>query len=387
MLPSLGSQFGVGPAELGLLVGVYPLTSMISSPFWGRMSDRYGRRPILMITLAGGALAYLCFALSTSWLGLFAGRALQGLAGTPRGIGFAVASDLSDDESRAAGMGAITASMAVAFMLGPLIGGLFMSEDPNSWIGQLRLMAGLPAGGFNHVLPSVVGLLLNLAGVIIIAVGFRETWRPHEPQPETKSKIQTHSFAEAIFHIGIIMAVFFFMLSGFIQGSLQFSFTLWADIRLGWIAQWIAWAGASIGLGFALGSGLILRPMLKRIGQERTIFVGALIDFSGLILFLLFQSSPVPALAGLMLSAMGGALWATTILGQLSRGIDRRDQGIALGVANGAALFGRVIGPAFAGYLVANFSPGTPFIAILICVFLVLIRGIFLVLPGRQSSL
>ena len=108
MIPALGEQFGVGAAELGLLVGIYPLTSMAASPFWGRMSDRYGRKPILIVTLAGGALAFVCFAVSTSWVGLFIGRALQGLAGTPRGIGFAVASDMSKAEERSAAMGVIT---------------------------------------------------------------------------------------------------------------------------------------------------------------------------------------------------------------------------------------------------------------------------------------
>ena len=86
MMPSLGTQFGVSPAELGFLVGIYPLMSMLASPFWGKLSDRYGRKPILICTLAGGALAFLVFALSSSWVGLFIARAMQGLAGTPRGI-------------------------------------------------------------------------------------------------------------------------------------------------------------------------------------------------------------------------------------------------------------------------------------------------------------
>ena len=114
MIPSLGTQFNVEPAKLGLLVGIYPLMSMLVSPFWGKLSDRYGRKPILIATLAGGALAFFVFAFATSWLGLLAGRALQGLAGTPRGIGFAVASDMSEDENRAAGIGKITSAMAIA---------------------------------------------------------------------------------------------------------------------------------------------------------------------------------------------------------------------------------------------------------------------------------
>ena len=95
--------------------------------------------------------------------------------------------------------------------------------------------------------------------------------------------------------------------------------------------------------------------MLKRIGQEKTVLTGTLIDACGLLIFLFFQHAPVIALGGLLVSSLGGALWATTILGLLSKEIDPRDQGLALGVANGAALFGRVVGPAFAGYIAVNY--------------------------------
>jgi len=380
MIPSLGVEFGVAPAELGLLVGIYPLMSMLASPFWGRLSDRYGRKPILIVTLAGGALAFLCFALSTSWTGLFIGRALQGLAGTPRGIGFAVASDTSDTDARSASMGAVTASMAVAFMVGPLIGGLFMGENPDSFAGELRTMVGLPADGFNHVLPSLVGIVMNIAGLLIIAIGFKETWHPHASKTTAEEKhTHRHSIREVLAHASVLLAVAFFLLSGFIQGSVQFSFTLWAHMAYGWSAQWIAWAGAAIGLGFALGSGVLLRPMLKRLGQEKTVLTGTLIDVLGLSLFLTFQAMPVIALTGLMISSAGGALWATTILGLLSRDINPRDQGLALGVANGAALFGRVMGPVLAGYLAASIAPAAPFFVILMCISLAVIRGISLV--------
>jgi DHA1 family tetracycline resistance protein-like MFS transporter len=380
MIPSLGVEFGVAPAELGLLVGIYPLMSMLASPFWGRLSDRYGRKPILIATLAGGALAFLCFALSTSWIGLFAGRALQGLAGTPRGIGFAVASDMSEDEDRSASMGKVTAAMAVAFMLGPLIGGLFMGENPDSWAGQLRTTFGLPAGGFNHVLPSLIGVMMNIGGLLVILNGFKETWHPQKDKSEiTEKNSAKHNLKEAILHTSVVLAIIFFLLSGFIQGSLQFSFTLWADMTFGWTAQWIAWAGAIIGLGFALGSGVLLRPMLKRIGQEKTVFTGTIIDVVGLSIFLLLQSSPLLALTGLLISSTGGALWATTILGLLSRDIAAEDQGMVLGIANGAALLGRVVGPVFAGYLAVSIAPGAPFAIILICVIMAAARGAILV--------
>ena len=178
MMPSLGVAFSVDATQLGLLVGIYPLMSMLASPFWGKLSDRYGRKPILIITLLGGAAAFMCFALSTSWLGLLIGRALQGLAGTPRGIGFAVASDMAGPGERASGMGAVTAAMAIGFTVGPLMGGLLMGENPDSWLGALRAWLGLAPGGFSHVVPSLFGVLLNVGAAVIIVLTFHETWKP-----------------------------------------------------------------------------------------------------------------------------------------------------------------------------------------------------------------
>ncbi len=380
MMPSFGAEFGISAAELGLLVGVYPLTSMVASPFWGRMSDRFGRKPVLIATLSGGALAFTVFAMSTSWLGLFAGRAMQGLAGTPRGIGFAVASDISDADELAGRMGAVTAAMALGFAIGPILGGLFMGEDPDSWLGILREFVGLPGAGFNHVLPSVLGIAVNIIAIVSIIAGFRESWHPDEAAARAAaSGAARRDFAQAILHASVIVAILFFLLSGFIQGSLQFAFAMWADLTRGWTAQYIAWSSAFIGFGFAVGSGVFLKPVSKRLGLEKTVLTGTLIDATGLTLFLFFQESTGLALAGLFVSSMGGAFWGTTILTLLSREIDERDQGVALGVANGATLLGRVLGPAFAGWLAANVLPGAPFVLILSCVSLAILRAVLLV--------
>ncbi|MDP7041101.1 MAG: hypothetical protein QGF91_00460, partial [Gammaproteobacteria bacterium] len=106
---------------------------------------------------------------------------------------------------------------------------------------------------------------------------------------------------------------------------------------------------------------------------------GALIDASGLVIFLVFQATPLIALLGLTVASLGGSLWSTTILGLMSRQIDPADQGLALGVANGAALLGRVMGPAFAGLMAGSVDPGAPFMIILGCVLMAVVRGATLV--------
>jgi len=387
MMPSFGTAFDISAPQLGLLVGIYPLVSMFVSPFWGRMSDRYGRKPILIITLLGGAAAFAVFALSTSWMGLLAGRAMQGMAGTPRGIGFAAASDMSDEKDLSANMGAVTASMAIAFTIGPLIGGLFMGENPDSLIGQLRSLAGLPGAGFNHVMPSLLGVVVNVIAALVIVLRFRESWHPkeHAKKPIADDD-KRRGFNEAILHAAVIVAIFFFLLSGFIQGSLQFSFAMWADLTMNWTAQYIAWSGALIGLGFAVGSGALLKPMTRRFGPERTVFFGTLIDAAGLTVFVVMQEYTVVALAALFISSVGNGFWGTTILTLLSREINERDQGLALGFANGASLLGRVLGPAFAGYLATDIAPEAPFGFLLVCVAVAAVRATVLVRQHQRAD-
>lgn len=388
MLPSIGSSFGVAPTQLGLLVGIYPLMSMIASPLWGRLSDRFGRRPILLTSLAGGSIAFVVFGLSDSFAGLLVARAMQGLAGTPRGLAFAIASDLTDARNRARGMGAVTAAMAIGFTVGPLIGGLFMSETPGSLLASLRVLLGASPAGFSHLVPALLGTLLNASGFLIVLIGFRETWTPADRSVgDGDGRIATeHRLLSVMASTAVLIAVGMFLLSGFIQGSQQFAFTLWADMDMRWTAQQIAWATALLGLGFALASGVVLRPMVKRIGSAHTVLSGAIVDLTGLVIFLSLSGNWPMALTGLFISALGGGLWSTTILSLLSREIPEQHQGAALGIANGAGLVGRVTGPVVAGSLASAISPRSPFLLLLICITAVILRGLHYVRAERKTQ-
>ncbi|MCK6371661.1 MAG: MFS transporter [Gammaproteobacteria bacterium] len=374
MMPSIGETLGVGGAALGLLFGIYPLTSVIAAPLWGRISDRLGRKPALLGTLAGATLAFLIFGFSGSYAGLLWARALQGLSGSARGIGFAVMGDTTDGEDRAAGMGRVSAAMALAFTLGPILGAAFMDETPGPWAQAIRAALGAPVDGFSYLLPALLGALLNAGAFLIVLVGFRETWRPGKTAAAAPSAgPAAPSALAALLNVVVIMLILQFVVAGLIQGTLQFAFTLWANDILGWSAREIALSLAALGLGFVISSGVLLRPLLHRLGAARVVLVGVVVDLAGMALFMALAERWQWAVLGLFLSSVGGGLWGTTIVGQISRETPQAHQGVMMGVINGAGLIGRVAGPPLAGFAVGALGARAPFAAIIAGLLLMLL--------------
>jgi MFS family permease len=371
MLPTMGSDLGLDRFALGLLVGVYPLTSVIASPLWGRVSDRLGRKPALLGSLAGAALAFVSFGFATSYQGLFLARALQGLSGSARGIGFAVMSDTTEGGERAAGMGSVSAAMAAAFTLGPILGAAFMGEHPGRIISALRQLLGAPATGFDHLLPSLIGAILNIAAFAIVALGFHETWRKASRTENSRTGARSAGLSREAITVAVAVFMLQLLMSGVIQGTLQFSFTLWAHQVLGWRPQQLALSLAALGIGFVISSGGTLRPLLRRFPAEHVVLIGVLVDLSGMSLFIAGASDWRYAITGLGISSFGGGLWGTTVVGLISQATARAHQGLILGIANGIALIGRVAGPPVAGLLVEGFGPRSPFFGILACLALI----------------
>lgn len=374
MMPSLGRELGVSNAALGLLFGIYPLASVLAGPLWGRISDRFGRKPALLGSLAGTATAFILFGLGQSFEALFVARALQGLSGSARGIGFAVMSDTRSGEARAAGMGSVSAAMALAFTVGPVVGAAFMGEQPGVVVGFLRGLVGAPATGFDHLLPSLVGAVLNLAAFAIVVAGFSETRR--RAAPDAPAVPGERSLGAALASAAVLVLIAQYTLSGLIQGTMQFSFTLLAGTVLAWSAQQVAWSLGVLGLGFVLASGVCLRPLLRRMPAPRVMVIGAIIDIAGMLIFLGNPAAGPFVLTGLFLSSLGGGLWGTLLVGLISREAPQAHQGLVLGIASGAALIGRVAGPPLAGLAAETLGPRAPFVAILACLALILLLAL-----------
>ncbi len=154
VLPFYAEQIGASPTELGWLMAVYSLMQLISAPMWGRISDRIGRKPVLMIGIAGLTLSFFLQALSTKLWMLFAARILGGLlssANMPTAMAYVA--DITTEDNRGKGMGVIGAATGLGFVFGPAIGGVFSKISLNT---PFYL-----AGGFSFITLILVLLILK----------------------------------------------------------------------------------------------------------------------------------------------------------------------------------------------------------------------------------
>ncbi|HEX6909708.1 MAG TPA: MFS transporter, partial [Longimicrobium sp.] len=142
LLPLYGQRFGAGPVAAAWLLAIYSLMQFFFAPGWGRLSDRIGRRPVLLIGLFGSALSYLAFGLAGSLAVLFIARAASGMMGATIGVAQAYIADVTPPQDRAKGMGMIGAAFGLGFIFGPATGGLLSRFGPEwPFLGAALLSA------------------------------------------------------------------------------------------------------------------------------------------------------------------------------------------------------------------------------------------------------
>src|SRR5712692_10268285 len=132
LLPFYGEHFGASPLVVTLLMSAYSLLQLFGAPLWGRLSDRHGRRPILLVSLAGSVAGYLWLGFADALWMLFAARALQGACAGNIAAAQAYVADMTTPENRAKGMGMIGAAFGIGFIIGPALGGALAGSNPTS---------------------------------------------------------------------------------------------------------------------------------------------------------------------------------------------------------------------------------------------------------------
>src|ERR1700753_1851828 len=154
LVPYMGARFDPPPSWIPPIMGAYSLCQLIAAPFWGRLSDRYGRRPILMSSLAGACISYLILGFASNICWLLVSRMLGGFMAGNISAAFAYASDVSVPQKRAASLGLIGAAIGIGFTLGPAVGGL---------------LAGNNLQTANFLLPALVSASLSMLAILLVA--------------------------------------------------------------------------------------------------------------------------------------------------------------------------------------------------------------------------
>lgn len=329
ILPFYIDYLGASGSALGLLMALYATMHFIFAPLWGNLSDRYGRKPILMIGVLGNAIAQLLFGLSTQLWMLYAARALSGmLSAATLPTAMAYIGDTTSAEDRGGGMGMLGAAMGIGMILGPGIGG---------WLGTRSLS-----------LPFFVAAALSMLTLVFILLSLPESL-PAAKRTVDSNHIQGPQFKAMWEALSGPMGFSFFLafLLSFGLTNFEAIFGLYALERYDYGPQQVGIILVVIGVAAVIVQGLLTGPATKRWGEVTIIRFSLLSSSFGFVL-MLQATTFVTVLLTIAFFFLSNALLRPTVSALISRQTTG-GQGMAMGLNNSFMSLGRIVGPIWAG--------------------------------------
>lgn len=369
LLPFYAEKLGAGGAIVGLLVASFSVAQLLSAPFWGRFSDRHGRRPALMISLAASAVAFVVFAYADSlWL-LFLSRLVQGAGGGTVGVIQAYVADATRPEDRARALGWLSAATNAGVSIGPAVG---------SWLRPL-----------GAEWPGLVAAVLCLVNMAFVWRYLAESRAPHERTSPAAKGSSRRAVLEVVTHpqapTSRLILIYAIAIGAF-QGTTAI------------LALFLAWRFAvtelSIGYFFTymgvlsvVTRALFLGPLVDRVGEARLARIGLSLLTAGLLGMGLAPNIPLLAVAvGLL--PLGTAFTFPCVTALLSRVIDASKRGLYMGVQQTYGGISRVAFPIVFGLAYDHVGHVSPFVisAAMVALTFLLARDLTRVAPRRTPD-
>lgn len=337
-LPFYAHEYGASGTMVGAVVGVYSIMQFFFAPVWGRLSDRIGRRPVLLISLVASFTGYLMFAFTRSFTVLFASRLIAGIGGANIGTAQAYIADSTTPEQRARGMGLIGAAFGLGFILGPPMSGIL------SHVGTNRGMPG-------NLLPGLVAAGLSLTAFIIAFFVLGESKPEHiVGRKGLPAQFDPHTWRVVGTNHALLATIGALFLTLLAVAGMETSVTLHARDRFAFrqmdMAYFFLFMGVIVG---AIQGGLIGR-LARAVGEQKLIVIGALSFMLGFVAVpSVYQ---VPLLYGVaVLVAVGQGLCYPSLTSIVSQIAPENERGSLLGFAASIGSLARFFGPILSGAL------------------------------------
>lgn len=343
LLPFFAQAFDAPAWQVTLLFSAFSVGQFLGEPFWGKLSDRIGRKPVLIITIAMVGVTYGFFAFAPNIWVAFGLRFVNGIfAGNISTLQGALA-DITPPEKRAGRMGIMAAAFSAGFSTGPAIGG-FLAQPSRGALGfQLPLLV---AAGF--------ALASALAVVLLV--------REHRPEAAAAplKRIKSARIREGFSHpiISRVVMISFIVVIGF--AGVEATYGLWTEQRFGWGPRQIGFAFMVIGLAGAIFQGVVTGRLARRFGEARVLAAGLVFIFIGVTTQGLSPNWPV-AMLGFLFVCFGQSICFPNVSALISRAAPPDRQGEMLGLNTSCMALGRIVGPVAAGQAFSIVQPGAPF--------------------------
>ncbi len=342
VLPFYASSFGASPQTVTLLSTTFSLAQFGAAPVLGRISDRVGRRPVMLISIAGSCISMLVLGLAGALWMVFLARVVSGLCTANVSTAHAYVADRVAPARRAKYMGLMGSAIGLGFVFGPAIGGLLSRPD----LPELPFFVAAGVAAINWVMALV--------------------WLPESRRADGEvaaaSPVASPSRWQAFGTLWgtplgwlVVVNLCFFLAFA----TMESTYALLLEAVLGWGAQQTGAVFAFLGVVIVITQGVLVGRLVGRLGERRTLLVGLSLL---MVAFTVLGSMAAPWLAvlGSGLVACGNGLTTPSINALVSRASKAGEQGYNMGLAASAAALGRIVGPATAGVVFERVGPGVP---------------------------
>ncbi|MGD2078045.1 MAG: MFS transporter [Chloroflexota bacterium] len=414
LLPLYATTFGASPLVIGLLGAAYPIMQFIGAPLLGRLSDRYGRKPVLVISQIGTLVGFLVLGFaSTLWM-LFLSRIIDGISGANIATAQAAISDSTSEKTRTQGLGLIGAAFGLGFIIGPVIA--FVS---------------LEASDQNYHVPAFVAAAFSLLSILLTAFWFQETLPESQQHEQTeRASFSFKSLITAVGHptVGLLLVLMFAQQLAF--GGFEQLLALFTLNRLGLNASGNAIVFVYVGIIVVAVQGGLIGRWSRRFGDRRLIYAGLALLAGGLLAIGLTARQPPPwysqealqeelvaeqqmpgetpptedipvelpddsnngwlgliwLLIAMIPVAIGGGILQPAINSLITKRIDPVDVGGMLGISAAFLSAANAVAPIIGGVLFEAIGSGAPFVFWSLLMSLLLVISVRSIRPGREEA-
>jgi len=344
LFPYYTLEFGASIYLVGLLGTVNALGQLIAAPIIGRLSDRYGRRPLLILSITGTALSFLILGLAKTLLVIFISRVLDGLLGGNIALARAYITDVTDQKTRSRGLGIIGAAFGLGFIIGPAMGG-FLSQ-------------------WGYALPALVAAVLSFINLLAMVIWLPESLPPQERQEMRKTPYTAFNLKNMLNElkrpcVGPLLTIQLIYAIAFT--IFQANYAIFTKEKLGLSAQVTSYTLTYVGVLSVIVQGFIIGRLTERYKESVLIFSGTILmgmalfawGFTPNLWILLIIIAPIAFSAGVL---------NVVITSQLTKSVYKEDVGGIMGLSASMQTFAQIISPGIGGLLlqfIGGWSLGT----------------------------
>jgi DHA1 family tetracycline resistance protein-like MFS transporter len=365
LVPYMAAQFGASPTINTWILGIYSAAQLLAAPLWGRLSDRLGRRPILLMSMVGACASYVILAFAHSIATLFLARALAGLMAGNLSAAMAYASDISQPADRARTMGTVGAAIGIGFMLGPAIGGALAGE-------QLQTASFLR--------PALVSASLSVLAMLLVSFMLPESHSAEHRRAHAAGAARAHAWQLLRALPALRWLTLGTLLVTFSQSTLESIFAIWAMDRYRVGPRTVGMALFALAIVAVGTQGGLMRILAPRFGEAR-LAIGGIAFLALGVASLAFGAALPLVIIGLMACGLGVGLFGPSSAALASREAQVHDRGAVMGTYQSGTSLARVIAPFTSGPTYMHVGRGAPFLL----AGLVTLQALWCILAARRA--